>query len=303
MKIIIAAGTGFLGNILSTFFKEKGHELLLFTRGESKTVGNIKQIHWDAKTITGWEKELEQADVLINLTGKSVDCRYNETNKKEILSSRIESTHILNQAILACKNPPKHFINASTSTIYNHSEEMQMDEYTGEIGDDFSMNVAKTWEKSFFETQTPQTLKTALRTSIVLGKKGGAFVPIKNLTAMGFGGTQGNGCQFISWIHETDFAHAVAFCIEKELEGVVNIVSPTPIRNKDFMKLLRKEMHIKIGVPISKRMLEIGAKIIGTETELVLKSRNVVPERLIQNGFEFHYQDLSKAFQNLLQND
>lgn len=298
-KIVIAAGTGFLGSVLVDYFKEKCDEMVILTRGKSKVVGKIKYVNWNAKTFSGWETELEQADVLINLTGKSVDCRYNDANKAEILNSRIDSTNILTQAVLHCQQPPKHWLNSSTSTIYRFSLDKKMDETTGEIGDDFSMNVAKAWEKTFFETETPHTMKTALRTSIVLGKKGGAFVPIKNLAKLGFGGKQGKGNQFISWIHETDFARALEFILEKQMTGVVNIVSPTPTPNKIFMNTLCKKLKVPFGFPISKTMLELGAKIIGTETELVLKSRNVVPKRLVENGFEFNYGELKKAFENL----
>ncbi len=298
-KIVIAAGTGFLGNVLVDYFQNKCDEIVILTRGKSKVVGKIKYVNWNAKTFSGWETELEQADVLINLAGKSVDCRYNDANKAEILNSRIDSTNILTQAVLHCQQPPKHWLNSSTSTIYRFSLDKQMDEATGEIGDDFSMNVAKAWEKTFFETETPNTLKTALRTSIVLGKKGGAFLPIKNLAKMGFGGQQGKGNQFISWIHETDFARALEFIIVNQTTGIINIVSPTPTTNKTFMNTLCKKLKVPFGFPISKTMLEFGAKIIGTETELVLKSRNVVPKRLVENGFEFQYGTLEKALEQL----
>ncbi len=299
-KLIIAAGTGFLGQVLVEHFINKFDEIVILTRGKSKISDEIKYVNWDAKTFSGWENELENATVLINMAGKSVDCRYTESNKKEIYNSRIDSTKILNEAVLNCKNPPKHWLNSSTSTIYRFSLYKQMDEIDGEIGDDFSMNIAKSWEKSFFETVTPKTLKTALRTSIVLGKNGGAFIPIKRLTQFGLGGKQGNGNQFISWIHEKDFARAVEFIVEKELIGVVNLISPKPISNADFMKKLRYEMKIPFGLATPEFILKIGAKIIGTETELVLKSRNVIPKRLLENGFIYEYDTLEKAFKKLV---
>jgi uncharacterized protein (TIGR01777 family) len=300
-KIVIAAGTGFLGQVIIDHFAADFDRIIILTRQRSHSVKNMHYVHWNAKTLTGWESELENADVLINLAGKSVDCRYTDANKKEILASRLDSTAILNKAVLQCLNPPKHWLNAATSTIYRHSTDKQMDEETGEIGDDFSMNVAKAWEKIFFAVQTPRTLKTALRTSIVLGKNGGAFVPLKNLVLAGFGGKQGNGSQFISWIHEADFAHAIAFVLEKKLTGVINIVSPQPTPNKVFMKALRKAVHVPAGISIGKRVLEFGAKIIGTETELVLKSRNVIPKRLIENGFIYQFASLETALENLVQ--
>lgn len=299
-KMVIAAGTGFLGTVLIDFFKESYQEIIVLTRGKSEHKNNIQYVHWNAKSLTGWEKVLENTDVLINLAGKSVDCRYTPENKAVILSSRIESTRVLNEAVLKCENPPKHFINSSTATIYRHSEDKQMDEYSGEIGDDFSMNVAKSWEKAFYDVEIDKTLKTAVRTSIVLGKNGGAFIPLKRLSQLGFGGKNGNGNQFVSWIHELDFARAIAFIIEKRLEGNINVVSPNPKRNIDFMRELRKAIGIPFGISITESMLKIGAKIIQTEPELVLKSRNVIPKRLTENGFTFEYHNLEKAFKNLL---
>ncbi|AXG73022.1 TIGR01777 family protein [Flavobacterium arcticum] len=298
-KLIIAAGTGFLGKVLITHFKDKTDEIVILTRGKSRKENNIYYVNWDAKTMTGWETELEDADVLINLAGKSVDCRYNESNKNKIITSRIDSTAVLNKAVLQCINPPKHWLNSSTATIYRHSLDKQMDETTGDIGFDFSMNVAKMWERTFFQTETPKTKKTALRTSIVLGKNGGAYPMLKKLTQLGFGGKQGNGRQFVSWIHELDFARAVAFIIEKELEGKINIVSPAPVRNKDFMKTLQHRVSMPIAIPISKTLLKIGAAIVGTETELVLKSRNVIPARLQEEGFTFKYENLENALKDL----
>ncbi|MDG2433925.1 TIGR01777 family oxidoreductase [Flavobacterium sp.] len=298
-KIIIAAGTGFLGQVLVNHFENKFDEIIILTREQNSVSGKVKFVNWDAKTLAGWGTILENADVLINLAGKSVDCRYTEKNKKEILLSRIQSTKVLNKAVLACRNPPKHWLNSSTSTIYRFSLDKQMSEENGEIGNDFSMNVAQSWEKSFFKTETPNTLKTALRTSIVLGRNGGAFIPLKRLTQLGLGGKQGKENQFISWIHAEDFARAIDFIIEKQMTGVINIVSPQPISNQDFMATLRKQLNVFIGLPTPEFLLTIGAKLIGTEPELVLKSRNVIPTRLLENGFVFEHKTLDTALKNL----
>jgi uncharacterized protein (TIGR01777 family) len=299
-KLIIAAGTGFLGQVLVNHFKDQFDEIVILTRGNSKKIDGIKYVNWNARTFSGWEKELENAAVLINMAGKSVDCRYTQKNKKEILLSRIESTKILNKAVLNCQNPPKHWLNSSTATIYRFSLDKQMDETDGEIGNDFSINVALSWEKAFFKTETPNTLKTALRTSIVLGKKGGAFIPLKKLAKIGFGGKQGKGNQFVSWIHEEDFANAVDFIIEKEMTGAVNVVAPKPIPNSDFMKKLRKAVGFPFGIPMNILLLKIGSFFIRTEAELVLKSRNVIPKRLLENGFQFKFADIDETFKNLL---
>ncbi len=298
-KLIIAAGTGFLGKALISHFERQFAEIVVLTRGGAKMDGNIRYVNWNANTMTGWEHELENADALINLTGKSVDCRYTDANQKQIMASRINSTRVLTMAVMCCQNPPKHWLNASTATIYEHAMDYENDETSTRIGNNFSMNVAKAWETAFFETDTPKTQKTALRTSIVLGKNGGAFVPLKNLVKFGFGGKQGDGKQFVSWIHEKDFARAVEFVLEKQLTGIVNIVAPKPIRNSEFMSALRKAMRVRGGIAIGKKLLELGAKIIGTETELVLKSRSVVPKRLLESGFAFKFGDIDKAFENL----
>ncbi|MBF7090735.1 TIGR01777 family protein [Flavobacterium sp. ALJ2] len=299
-KLIIAAGTGFLGQVLVNHFKNKFEEIIILTRGKSKTIERIKYVNWNAKTFSGWESELEGATILINLAGKSVDCHYSKENKREILLSRIESTRILNKAVLNCVTPPRHWLNSSTATIYRFSLDKEMDETTGEIGNDFSINVALSWEKAFFKTETPNTLKTALRTSIVLGKEGGAFIPLKTLAKIGFGGKQGKGNQFISWIHEDDFANAIDFILQKEMIGIVNIVSPKPIRNADFMKKLQRAVGFPLGIPVNTFLLKIGAYFIRTEPELVLKSRNVIPKKLLENGFKFKYENVENAFKNLL---
>ena len=299
-KLIIAAGTGFLGQVLVNHFKNKFEEIVILTRGKSQTIDGIKYVNWNAKTFSGWENELEGATALINLAGKSVDCRYTKENKREILLSRIESTRVLNKAVLNCKTPPKHWLNSSTATIYRFSLDKEMDETTGEIGNDFSINVALSWEKAFFKTETPNTLKTTLRTSIVLGKKGGALIPLKTLAKIGFGGKQGKGNQFISWIHEDDFANAIDFILQKEMIGIVNLVSPKPIRNADFMKKLQRSIGFPFGIPLNTFLLKIGAFFIRTQPELVLKSRNVIPKKLLENGFEFEFDNVDDAFKDLL---
>ncbi len=299
-KVIIAAGTGFLGKTLIEYFKSKSETIIILTRGKSRIENNIKFVNWDAKTIGNWKNELDNADVLINMTGKSVDCRYNKKNKDLILNSRVASTAILGKAINECQNPPKTWLNSSTATIYRHSLGREMNEISGEIGTGFSVHVATSWEKIFFEQQTPKTRKVALRTSIVLGKNGGALQPILNLIKIGFGGKQGPGNQKLSWIHEIDFARSLEFIINNQkIAGVINIVSPKPTTNQMFMKTLRKLIKIPFGVSLSKPMLAFGARIIRTETELILKSRNVVPKKLQDHGFVFKYPNLKNALYEL----
>lgn len=296
MKIIIAAGTGFLGKNLEQYFLNKNYEIKILTRNPKRE----NEIFWDAKTIGDWKNELENADVLINLTGKSVDCRYYEKNKKEIFDSRIYSTKVLQQAIDECQNPPKLWLNASSATIYTHSEKHLNTEKNGIIGDDFSMNICKSWEKEFFKTKNQNIRKVALRTSIVLGKNGGAFPKFKQISKLGLGGKQGRGNQMMSWIHIDDFCEAVNFVIENEnLEGAINITAPKPLSNEEMMKQLREKIKISFGIPSPVWLLEIASIFIKTETELMLKSRNVYPEILLENGFKFQYDNFEKALEKL----
>ncbi|RZN82615.1 MAG: TIGR01777 family protein [Winogradskyella sp.] len=294
--IIIAGGTGFLGQVLEIYFENKGYEVKILTRKPNKE----NHIHWDGKNLRKWKNALENAEVLINLAGKSVDCRYTEANKKLIYDSRIDSTNVLGLAINLCDNPPKYWLNSSTSTIYEGSYTKEMTEENGDIGDDFSMNIAKYWEEAFYSITNPKTKKVILRTSIVLGKNGGAFIPLKRLAQFGLGGKQWHGNQKVSWIHELDFARAIDFIITNKLEGIFNVVSPKPTDNKTLMKTIRKTINIPFGISHPKWLLKFGAKLIGTEAELVLKSRNVIPKKLTLLNFQFKHKDIKHAIQSLI---
>lgn len=297
MKIIIAAGTGFLGKNLEKYFTEKGNQVYILTRNPKRK----NEIGWDAKTLGEWKNLFEDSDVLINLAGKSVDCRYTEKNKREIYDSRINSTKVLQQAVDNCINKPKIWLNASSATIYVHSEKHLNTEENGIIGDDFSINICKSWEEEFFKTKNPDTRKVALRTSIVLGNNGGAFTKLKMITKLGLGGKQGRGNQNVSWIHIDDFCRAVEWVIENEdISGKINVTAPNPLNNEEFMRKLRKEMKILFGLNAAAWQLEIASVFLKTETELLLKSRNVYPEKLIINGFKFSYPDIETAFKNLV---
>ncbi len=298
MKIIIAGGTGFLGKSLEKYFTEKGDQVYILTRNPKRK----NEIYWDAQTIGEWKISLENADVLINLTGKSVDCRYHEKNKKEIYSSRIDSTRILQKAVDQCSEKPKIWLNASSATIYVHSEKHLNTEENGVIGDDFSMNICKSWEKEFFAVQNNEIRKVALRTSIVLGNNGGAFPKLKMITKLGLGGKQGRGNQMVSWIHIEDFCKAVDWIIQHEnISGALNITAPAPLSNEVMMKKLRKKLKVPFGLNAPVWQLEIASIFLKTETELLLKSRNVYPERLMKSGFQFSFPGFDDAIINLLE--
>ena len=291
-KIVIAGGTGFVGQYLHKKFTASGYEVIIISR-------NKNHVNWDNTTLI--TEALENADMLINLAGKSVDCRYNEKNKREIYNSRIDTTKILGDAIHCCKNPPSLWINSSTATIYRHAEDRPMTESTGEIGTGFSVNVATNWEKAFFDFKLPETRQVALRMAIVLGGDGGVMKPLKNLVNLGLGGKQGSGKQMFSWIHIEDLYRIITFIQQhNELNGVINTASPNPVNNKTLMQLLRKNMKTAFGLPAPVWLLKMGAVIIKTETELILKSRWVIPERLSAAGFQFQYPCIDTALKQIL---
>ncbi|MDC0763692.1 MULTISPECIES: TIGR01777 family oxidoreductase [Brevibacillus] len=291
-KVILAGGTGFIGKYLADKFNQLGYEVMIIAR-------TFPHITWDnhAKIV----EALEDSELLINLAGKSVNCRYHDKNKEEILKSRTETTHILGNAVLACKNPPPLWINSSTATIYRHAEDRPMTEGSGELGTGFSVDVAKEWESAFFSFDLPHTRQVALRMAIVLGENGGVIEPYKNLVRFGLGGVQGSGNQRFSWIHVEDVYQIILFLKERgDLSGVFNCSSPHPVTNREFMQHFRNVMNRSFGLPSPKWMLEMGAVMIGTETELVLKSRWVIPERLEREGYQFRFAHIDKTLQDIL---
>jgi uncharacterized protein len=293
-KIVIAGGTGFIGKYLTGRFKLMGYDVMVISRSKG-------DLPWS--DLPGIVRALENADTLINLAGKSVDCRYNEKNKTAILKSRTETTRLLGEAIRKCRNPPALWINSSTATIYRHAEDRPMTEDKGEIGHGFSVDVATRWEKTFFDFHLKQTRQVALRMAIVLGKNGGVIKPLLNLVRFGLGGPQGNGRQMFSWIHIADVFNIIKLVMEhKELTGVYNCSAPNPVTNQILMKTLRNKTHTRIGLPSPAWLLQIGVVIIRTETELILKSRWVIPEKLLKAGFVFEYPTLDLALENILGN-
>ncbi len=299
-KIIITGGTGFLGSYLAPYFIKKCYTIYIISRQKQRNNGNIKYLTWDGKTIGKWAEALENAEVVINFAGKSVNCRYNETNKRIIKESRVNATKVIGQAILQAKKPPKLWLNGGSATIYRYSEDMDMTEKDGELGTGFSVDVCKAWEKTFNQIQTPNTRKILMRISIVIGKHGGVMIPLKNLARIGLGGTQGHGRQRVSWLHVHDLARMIDFFMANErITGTMNCVSPNHVSNRDFMKQIRKAYHAPFGLPQPKWMLKMGAVLIKTETELILKSRKVVPDRLLKAGFEFDYPTLDLALQEI----
>lgn len=300
MRIVLAGGSGFLGKVLQDPFRDQRVAVSVLTR-RSAEAQRPNHILWDGRTPGAWEQTLDGADVLLNLCGKSVDCRYHDANKRAIYASRLDSTRLLGEAVARCDQPPRLWINASSATIYRHAEDRGMDEETGELGVGFSVDVCRRWEQTFFDAAIPGNVRRcALRTGIVLGRGGGALTVLRKLVRAGLGGTLGNGRQYFTWLHEADFAGIVEHIMHQDsLSGVVNVCAPTPMPNRDFMAALRRAYGMPIGLSSPTWMLELGAFIIRTETELILKSRRVVPRRLLESGYAFRYPTLEKALAEL----
>lgn len=302
-KIVIAGGTGFLGSCLVAHYKNSDTEVVILTRKHMVDYENVRYCKWDARHIGYWTNELENCDVLINLNGKSVDCRYNEENKELIYDTRIDATHLLGQVVRNCENPPQLWINSASATIYRHTLDKEMNEATGEFGAGFSVDVCKKWEAACNAFELPKTRKVLLRTGIVLGSQGGPLMPLRNLAKMGLGGKHGTGDQYFSWIHEKDFTAIIDFVTSNTyINGAINVTVPEPLTNTELMKSIRKSVKAPFGIPLPKWLLEIGAVFIRTETELILKSRRVFPARLLEAGFVFEYDNIHLALKDIQNN-
>ncbi len=312
-KIILAGGTGFIGQEMIKYFGPANH-ITVLTRQQRNTHNNrnhysslsteeqqkVKYVQWDGKTVTDWGKELEGADIIINLAGRTVNCRYTEKNKAEILNSRTDAVKAIGNALQQCKAVPALWINASSATIYRHATDQPQDEYSTGFQDGFSVQVRKLWEKSFFEQPIPQTRKVALRMAITLGP-GGVLIPYFNLLKFGLGGRQGSGKQMYSWVHIEDTCRMIEWIAAHEnLNGVYNCSSPNPVTNNEFMQTLKKVTGTKFGLPAFEWMLKAGAAMIGTETELILKSRWVLPTKIAATGFQFKYPLLKEAMTHII---
>jgi hypothetical protein len=319
LRIVLPGGSGHVGRMLASFFQERGHHVTVLTRGPY--TAPWQTVHWDGQNLGDWVETLEGADVCIHLSGRGINCRFTARNRRDLYASRIGPTLLLHQAISMLDHPPRLWMNAATASIYRHAAQgtefdRDMDEATGELGGNemisprrrvpekwnWTVRLAKDWEAAFFETPTPRTRKIALRTSLVLSPAPGSiFALLSRLARVGLGGTQGNGRQFVSWIHEADFARAVGFLIKhEEIEGPVNMAAPNPLPNREFMAALREAWGMPNGLPVPAPLLAIGMFFLRSEPELVLKSRRVVPGRLVQAGFQFEFPTWPDAAEDLV---
>lgn len=308
MKIVIPGGTGQVGTVLARAFTADGHDVVVLSRNPEKADWRI--VAWDAETLGDWASEIDGADVVINLNGRNVNCRYTPENRRLIKESRVNSAKVVGEAIARAANPPKAWLQMSTATIYAHRFDAPNDDVSGIIGGhepdapdtwNFSIDVARSWEEATEEADTSGTRKVLMRAAMVMGPdRGGIFDTLLGIVRVGLGGTAASGRQYISWIHEQDFIRAVYWLIEHdELSGPVNLAAPGPLPNREFMRILRKAWGMPIGLPAAKFMLSIGAFFMRTETELILKSRRVISRILTDSGFTFNFPDWNEASADL----
>ena len=306
MKVLIPGGSGQVGQVLKRALESHGDEVVVLSRG-----ANNESARWDGETLGPWTKHIDSADVVINLAGRTVNCRYTEENLKQMMDSRVDSTRIVGEAIASSETPPKVWLQMSTATIYAHRFDAANDEASGIIGGNEpdapaywarSIDIAKAWELELEAAGTPSTRKVALRTAMVMSPdKEGVFDVLCGLTRKFLGGRIGSGKQYVSWIHETDFVNAIRFLIERDsISGPVNLSAPNPLPQSDFQAVLRKSLGVPFGLPAMKWMAELGAVFMKTDTELILKSRRVVPGRLLDAGFEFQFSNWSEAARALV---
>jgi len=308
MKIVIPGGTGQVGTALARAFQKDGHEVVVLSRKPHRAPWRV--VEWDAEKLGDWAAEFEGADAIINLAGRSVNCRYTDENRREIIESRVNSTRVVGLAISKASKPPRLWLQSSTATIYAHRFDAPNDEITGIIGGDekdapdtwrFSIDVARSWEQATDEAVVPQTRKVKMRSALILSPdRGGIFDTLLSLVRHGLGGSAAGGQQYISWVHDQDFIQALYWIMNhEELEGVVNIAAPNPLPQSEFMRVLREAWGIRLGLPATKLMLELGAIFLQTETELILKSRRVISTRLPQSGFTFQFPKWDEAARDL----
>ncbi|MEU7385013.1 TIGR01777 family oxidoreductase [Streptomyces sp. NPDC042207] len=308
MKVVLPGGTGQVGTILDRALTAAGHEVTVVTRRPVRA----HDVGWDGATLGRWAAAIDGCDVVINLAGRSVSCRYTAENLQAMMDSRVDSARVVGEAIAAASRPPRVWLQMSTATVYAHRFDAAHDEATGVIGGSeagvpdywaYSVEIAKNWERAQAEAPTPATRKVALRSAMVMSPdRGGVFDVLTRLTRLGLGGPVAGGAQYVSWIHDEDFVRAVEFLISRDdLEGPVNLASPGPLPHRDFMRALRTAWGIPVGLPATRWMAELGAFALRSDTELLLKSRRVVPGRLRGAGFAFAYSEWERAAASLVQ--
>ena len=300
-RIVLTGAGGYLGRYLAVALKAAGHEPVIISRHAPGDLPGMRCLQWDGLAQGAWAAEFEGAAAVINLAGRSVNCRYNRENRAEILQSRVVTTGLVGEAIAQSVAPPPVWLNAASATIYRDARDRPMDEVTGELGHGFSVDVCRAWEKALFAGELPATRRVALRLSMVFSPHGPVFEAFARLVRVGLGGPLGDGGQYVSWLHAADLTRAVLHLIrDSTLDGPVNVCSPSPLPNRDFMRALRDAHGVPFGLWTPAPALAIGAIFLKTETELILKSRRAVPSRLLAEGFTFQFPTWPEAAVDLV---
>ncbi len=298
-KVVIAGGSGFLGTALSAELIARDYSVVVLGRGAAGQRGGVRHLHWDGKTLGDWAVALEGADAVVNLTGKNIDCRHTPENRAEIIRSRVDSVHVLGEAIARCAQPPQVFVQASATGFYGDTGERAVDE-NAPVGRDFMGEVCAQWEHAFYALNLPQTRGVVLRIGFVLGREGGALKVLETLTRFFAGSAAGDGRQFISWIHLTDLCRVFLAAIrDPQLAGAFNATAPAPVTNAELMRELRRVLHRPWVPPVPAPVVRAAAWLMGSEGDLALQSVRVLPKRLLDAGFRFEYPQLGEALRDL----
>lgn len=307
MKFVIPGGTGQVGTVLKRALSAAGHDVVVLSRHPA----GPGEVHWDGAALGPWAAEVDGSDVVVNLAGRSVNCRYTPANLRQMMDSRVHSARVVGEAVAAAARPPRVWLQMSTATVYAHRFDAPNDEATGVIGGTepgvpgywgYSVDIARAWEREQESADTPHTRKVALRAAMVMSPdRGGVFDVLLRLARLGLGGPVGGGAQYVSWIHDRDFARAVEFLVARDdIEGPVNLAAPGPVPQRAFMRDLRAAWGVPLGLPATRWMAEIGAFVLRSDTELLLKSRRVVPGRLLEAGFVFERPEWPEAAGDLV---
>ncbi|MFF7871253.1 TIGR01777 family oxidoreductase [Streptomyces qaidamensis] len=307
MKFVMPGGTGQVGTVLKRALSAAGHDVVVLSRHP----GGPGEVYWDGATPGSWAAEIDGCDVVVNLAGRSVNCRYTPANLRQMMDSRVHSARVVGEAIAAASRPPRLWLQMSTATVYAHRFDAANDEATGVIGGTepdapgywgYSVDIAKAWERELESADTPHTRKVALRAAMVMSPdQGGVFDVLLRLARLGLGGPVAGGGQYVSWIHDRDFVRAVEFLVARDdIEGPVNLAAPGPVPQRAFMRALRAASGVPVGLPATRWMAELGAFVLRSDTELLLKSRRVVPGRLLEAGFAFAHPEWSQAADDLV---
>jgi uncharacterized protein (TIGR01777 family) len=311
MKIVLPAGTGNVGAVLLRHWSELGHELVVLSRNPRGLLGGVRRVAWDARTLGPWASEIDGADVVVNLAGKSVGKgRYTDDVVGELKRSRVDSVRVVGEAIARANKPPKLWLQMSTAALYAHRFDGDNDEATGLVGGNEPgvpaywskiVDVALSWERALADAVVPSR-KVALRLSLLMSPdRGSVFDVFYTLARTGLGGSIAGGAQYVSWIHDADFVSAIDWLIDRDdVDGVINLASPSPLPQREFMRSLREAARAPIGLPASKWMVSLGARVAGADPELMLKSRRVTPGRLLERGFAFRFPSWPEAARDLV---